>query len=34
LQIRGSWHTGQSGAPADHWRGPRVARGLRDRPLR
>jgi hypothetical protein len=41
LQIRGSWrtgycpvHTGQSGAPADRWRGPRVARGLRGRPLR
>jgi hypothetical protein len=41
LQIRGSWrtghcpvHTGQSGAPADHWRGPRVTRGLRGRPLR
>jgi hypothetical protein len=26
--------TGQSGAPADRWRGPRVARGLRGRPLR
>jgi hypothetical protein len=41
LQRCGSWrtehypvHTGQSGAPADRWRGPRVARGLRDRPLR
>jgi hypothetical protein len=41
LQIRGSWctghypvHTGQSGAPTDRWREPRVARGLRDRPLR
>jgi hypothetical protein len=27
-------HTRQSGAPADRWRGPRVTRGLRDRPLR
>jgi hypothetical protein len=41
LQIHGSWrtehclvHTGQSGAPADRWRGPRVACGLRGRPLR
>jgi hypothetical protein len=40
LQIRGGWrtghcpvHTGQSGAPAYRWRRPRVARGLRDRPL-
>jgi hypothetical protein len=35
------WCTGQSGAPpdssvhpADRWRGPRVAHGLHDRPLR
>jgi hypothetical protein len=41
LQIRGGWrtrhcpvHTRQSGAPADRWREPRVARGLRGRPLR
>ena len=27
-------HWTLSGAPADRWRGPRVARGLRDRPLR
>jgi hypothetical protein len=27
-------HIGQSGAPADRWRGPRVARELRGRPLR
>jgi hypothetical protein len=33
LQIRGSWRTGQSGAPTDRWCGPRVARGLRGRPL-
>jgi hypothetical protein len=26
-------HTGQSGAPSDHWHLPRVARGFRDRPL-
>ena len=26
-------HTGQSGAPSDRWRLPRVARGFRDRPL-
>jgi hypothetical protein len=41
LQRNGSWrtghclvHTGHFGAPADCWRGPRVARGLRGRPLR
>jgi hypothetical protein len=41
LQICGSCatghspvHTRQSGAPADRWRGPRVARGLRGQPLR
>src|SRR5688572_18534527 len=40
LDLRAGWrtghclvHTGQSGAPADRWRGPRVARGLRGRPL-
>jgi hypothetical protein len=40
LHIRGGWHTGycpvhtrQSGAPTDRWSGPRVARGLRGRPL-
>jgi hypothetical protein len=27
-------HRTLSGAPADRWRGPRVARGLRGRPLR
>jgi hypothetical protein len=37
--VADSWqycpvHTGQSGAPADRWRGPRVARELRGRPLR
>jgi hypothetical protein len=26
-------HTGQSGAPSDRWRLPRVARGFRGRPL-
>jgi hypothetical protein len=35
LQIRGSWRTGHCPVPpADRWRGPRVARGLRGRPLR
>jgi hypothetical protein len=41
LQIRDSWrirhcsvHTGQSGAPCRPLRGPRIARGLRGRPLR
>jgi hypothetical protein len=29
-----SVHTGQSGAPADRWSSPRVARRLRGRPLR
>jgi hypothetical protein len=34
LQIRGSWRTGHCPVPsADRWRGPRVARGLRGRPL-
>jgi hypothetical protein len=33
LQIRGSWHTGQSGAPCRPLAHPRVARGLRGRPL-
>jgi hypothetical protein len=41
LQIRGSWRTKHCRCtpdspvpPADRWRGPRVARGLRGRPLR
>jgi hypothetical protein len=35
LHICGSWHTGHCPVPpADRWRGPRVARGLRGRPLR
>jgi hypothetical protein len=35
LQIHGSWSTGHSPMPrANRWRGPRVAHGLRDRPLR
>jgi hypothetical protein len=35
LQIRGSWRTGHCPVPpADRWRGPRFARGLRGRPLR
>jgi hypothetical protein len=35
LQLRASWRTGHCPVPrADRWRGPRVARGLRDRPLR
>jgi hypothetical protein len=33
LDLRAGWRTGQSVAPADRWRGPRVALGLRDRPL-
>jgi hypothetical protein len=33
LDLRAGWRTGQSGAPADRWRAPRVARGLRGRPL-
>jgi hypothetical protein len=35
--VADSWqlaHQTLSGAPADRWRGPRVARGLRGRPLR
>jgi hypothetical protein len=35
LYLRASWRTGHCLVPpADRWRGPRVARGLRDRPLR
>jgi hypothetical protein len=35
LQIRGSWRPGHCPVPpADRWRGPRVAHGLRGRPLR
>jgi hypothetical protein len=34
LQLRGSWRTGHCPVPpADRWHGPRVAGGLRDRPL-
>jgi hypothetical protein len=33
LQIPSRWRTGQSGAPSDCWLLPRVARGLRGRPL-
>jgi hypothetical protein len=35
LQLRAGWRTGHCPVPpADRWRGPRVARGLRDRSLR
>jgi hypothetical protein len=35
LHLRDSWRTGHCPVPpADRWCGPRVARGLRDRPLR
>jgi hypothetical protein len=34
-QICGNWRTGHCPVPpAERWRGPRVARGLRGRPLR
>jgi hypothetical protein len=33
LQFWSRWRTGQSGAPSDRWRLPRVARGFRGRPL-
>jgi hypothetical protein len=35
VAARGSWRTGHCPVtPADRWSGPRIARGLRGRPLR